>query len=313
MPETCGCQAVPRRHCDVCYADGRVFLACSRACLDTHQLTHGALTSALQRAKMLLAQMNARHPDSSAAFALHRERLMALVANAFADARAGAHDANPHDAYATVPELRLLVLGVGNASDLDLPVLTEQFREVHFADLDGAALERAKVRQPETVQARLVLHPDLDLSGLLRHLDDWGDAFPEPQVLGATAIAAARALVAELGTFDVTLSTCVMSQLGLPFRRSWVAPASTWANLSAALSAVHVATLAGCTARRGILAFDVQAQDGVLTPEPQAVLAQLRSPGLATLVANARLTDPWHWNLGDVEQRVYAIEFGRPA
>jgi hypothetical protein len=309
MPETCGCQAAPRRHCDICYAEERVFLACSRACLDTHQLTHGALTSATQRAKALLAQINARHPDSSAAFASHRERLMTLVANAFADARAGAHDKSAHDE--TVPALRLLVLGVGNASDLDLPFLTGQFREVHLADLDGAALARAKARQPEAVQARLVLHPDLDLSGLLAHLDDWGDAFPEPQMLGATAIAAARALVAELGTFDVTLSTCVLSQLGLPFRRSWVASASTWANLSAALSAVHIATLAGCAGRRGILAFDVQPQDGAVTPEPEAVLAQLCSPGLARLVANARLTDPWYWNLGDVEQLVYAVEFER--
>lgn len=207
---------------------------------------------------------------------------------------------------------RLLVLGVGNASDLDLPQLTERFREVHLVDLDGAALERAKTRQPDSVQARLVLHPDVDLSGLLEHLDDWGDAFPEPRLLGATAVAAARRLVAELGSFDVTLSTCVLSQLGLPFRRSWVAPASTWANLTAALSAVHLATLAGCTARRGILAFDVQEQDGTPTPDPAQVLAQLRSPGLAALVGSPTLSEPWKWQLGSVAQTVYAIDFVRP-
>ena len=306
MPETCGCQAPPRRHCDVCYADGHVFLACSRACLDEHQLTHGVRSSAAERAKLLLAQINARHPDSSLAFTPHRERLTALVAAAVTPAGVGAHDES-----ALSSGRRLLVLGVGNASDLDLPALTERFAEVHLADLDGAALERAKARQPKAVQAGLVLHPDVDLSGLLAHLDDWGEAFPEPQMLGATAVAAARALVAQLGTFDVTLSTCVLSQLGLPFRRSWVAPVSTWANLSAALSAIHIATLAGCTARRGILAFDVQTHDGVVTPDPHAVLAQLRSPGLAALVAAPALTEPWKWNLGDVEQLVYAIEFDR--
>jgi hypothetical protein len=168
-------------------------------------------------------------------------------------------------------------------------------------------------RQPASVQARLVLRPNVDLSGLLEHLDDWGDAFPEPRVLGATAVAAARRLVSELGSFDVSLSTCVLSQLGLPFRRSWVAPASTWANLTAALSAVHLATLAGCTARHGILAFDVQDQDGVVTPDPAMLLAQLRAPGLAALVASPVLSEPWKWQLGSVEQTVHALEFVHPA
>ena len=293
MPQTCGCEASPRRHCDVCYAEGRVFLACSAACLQQHQSTHGVPVASAERAKLLVARMNAQHPDSSHAFAPHRARLMGLVGAGGADER-------------------LLVLGVGNASDLDLPLLTARFREVHLVDLDGAALARAHARQPPQVQARLVLHPDVDLSGLLEHLDDWGDAFPEQKELGATAVAAARGLVAELGTFDVTLSTCVLSQLGMPFRRSWVAPVSTWANLTAALSAIHLATLAGCTARRGILAFDVQQQDGVVTPDPQLVLAQLRSPGLAALVASPTLSEPWQWNLGDVDQLVYAIEFVRP-
>lgn len=237
--------------------------------------------------------MNALHPDSSEAFAAHRARLMDLVGVGGA-------------------EQRLLVLGVGNASDLDLPVLAARFGEVHLVDLDGAALERAKARQPQSVQARLVLHPDIDLSGLLEHLDDWGEAFPEPRLLGATAIAAARSLVAELGRYEVVLSTCVLSQLGLPFRRNWVAPASTWANLSAALNAVHLATLAGCTAGRGILAFDVQEQDGVVTPDPELVLAQLRSPGLAGLVGAPQLSEPWQWRLGSILQSVYAIEFLSP-
>ena len=268
-------------------------MACSLGCLNAHQLTHGELFSGAERAKTFLAEMNARHPDSSESFALHRQRLMDLVA------RAGEGG-------------RLLVLGVGNASDLDLPYLAERFDEVHLADLDGAALERVKARQPEAVRARLALHPDIDLSGLLEQLDDWGEAFPEPSVLGPAAVAAARRLVEQLGTFDVVLSTCVLSQLGLPFRRSWIAPVSTWANLNAAISAIHLATLAGCSQRRGILAFDVQTQGDSVTPDPESLLAQLRSPGLAPLVADPTLTAPWKWNLGDVEQLVYAIEFAHP-
>jgi hypothetical protein len=252
------------------------------------------LASAAERAKTLLTRMNAEHPDSSVSFAAHRERLMDWVC------RAGASGT-------------VLVLGVGNASDLDLPLLASRFDAVHLVDLDGVALERACARQPSGVADKLVLHGDVDLSGLLDRLDSWGDTFPPPQELGPVAVAAARALVARLGRHDVVLSTCVLSQLGLPFRRSWVAPASTWANLSAALTAVHLATFAGCTGRKGLLAFDVQDQpDGSVTPNPASVLGQLRSPGLASLIADATpCGDPWHWNLGDVQQLVHAIEITR--
>jgi hypothetical protein len=205
-----------------------------------------------------------------------------------------------------------LVLGVGNASDLDLPLLASRFREVHLVDLDGGALERARARQPSGVSDKLVLHGDIDLSGLLDRLDSWGDAFPAPHELGPIAVAAARQLVAQLGTHDLVLSTCVLSQLGLPFRRTWVAPVSTWANLTAAITAIHLATLAGCTGRQGLLAFDVQEQNGALSPDPTTLLAQLRSPGLASLVGSANFwNEPWHWNLGDVQQVVYAIEIAR--
>lgn len=237
--------------------------------------------------------MNAEHPDSSVSFREHRLRLMDWVCRA-------------------EPGGTAMVLGVGNASDLDLPLLTARFREVHLVDLDGAALERARARQPSGVSEKLVLHGDIDLSGVLDRLDSWGDAFPPPQELGPTAVAAARQLVAQLGSHDVVLSTCVLSQLGLPFRRTWVAPASTWANLTAALTAIHLATLAGCTAGVGLLAFDVQDQNGAPVPDPATLLAQLRSPGLASLVRRAEpYGDPWRWNLGDVEQLVHAIELSR--
>jgi hypothetical protein len=237
--------------------------------------------------------MNAEHPDSSASFTSHRLRLMDWVCRA-----------NPGGTA--------LVLGVGNASDLDLPLLATRFRQVHLVDLDGAALERARSRQPPHVNEKLVLHGNVDLSGLLQHLDTWGDAFPAPQQLAPLAVAAARDLVAELGEHDLVLSTCVLSQLGLPFRRTWVAPASTWANLTAALTAIHLATLAGCTAGVALLAFDVQQEDGVPHPDPHTLLTQLKSPGLASRVGRAALLpEPWHWNLGDVEQLVYAIELHR--
>ena len=152
---------------------------------------------------------------------------------------------------------KLAVFGAGNASDLELGWLVERFDEVHLIDLDGQALERARARHALKFPERLVLRGGIDLSGFLSELDAWGETFPEPAELGAAAVAAAGALVHELGTFDVTLSTCVLSQLGLPFRRAWVTSRTGWAHLSSAIMGVHLATLAGATRRAGILVCDV--------------------------------------------------------
>jgi hypothetical protein len=322
MSETCGHQALPRRLCDVCFAEDRVFMACSLACLERHQLEHAALPGASERARHLLRDLNARYPDSSDSFTSHRERLMELLVTA-----------GP-------PSGTLAVFGAGNGADLELSLLTRAFSEVHLIDLDGDALERARSRQPAQARERLVLHPGLDLSGFLEHIDDYGEAFPAAAELVQAAVKSARGLVQELGTFDVTLSACVLSQLGLPFRRSWVAPASTWSNLTAAMTAVHLATLAGCTRRRGVLAFDAQSSKqspmlegwrgssgqlvaelveasvtaGVLAlnPEPSKLLSQLSSPGLAALVSDPELSSPWLWDLGEAVQLVYAISFQHP-
>jgi hypothetical protein len=322
MPADCGCDRAPCRLCEDCYALGKTYTACSLECLDGHQKGHGALRRGAERARWLLAAVNANHPDSSLRFTSHRRELMCRLEQAGGG--------------------RLAIFGAGNASDLDLPWLAQRFDEVHLVDFDEAALERAAARQPAAVRERLVLHGGVDLSGLLGELDTWGEpgAFPAAAVLGARAVAAARGLVAELGVYDVTLSACVLSQLVLPFRSAWVAPATTWANLAAALQAVHLATLAGATARRGVLAFDVQSSRSApalasfdaageesldqlvvreiaagtlrLSPEPRTVMAQLASPGLAKLVENPRLSSPWLWDLGETKQLVYALEFDRP-
>lgn len=324
VERSCGCDAAPRRLCEACYAAGDTFAACSLACLDRHQQAHedSAARRGAARARWLLAAVNAKSPDSVARFTAHRARLSQLLERA-----AGG---------------RLAVLGAGNACDLDLPWLVQRFSEVHLVDFDEAALERARARAPADVRARLVLRGGVDLSGLLDELDAWGEpgAFPDVATLRARAVAVARGLVAELGVFDVTLSACVLSQLVLPFRSAWVAPAATWANLGAALQAIHLATLAGTTARHGVLAFDVQSSRSApalaafdagadqsleqlvaretaagrlrLSPEPRAIMAQLGAPGLSKLVATPRLSAPWLWDLGETRQLVYALEFERP-
>lgn len=298
-------------------------MSCSAACLNRHQHElhpEQARLSATARAAAFTAAINGKFPENWQRFAPHRQRLMQLVESAGASGK-------------------LAVFGAGNAADLELAWLLERFDEVHLVDLDGAALERARVRH-EVDSERLILRSETDLSGLLDHLDDWGEAFPEPAELGRAAVQAASQLSSRLGKFDVTLSTCVLSQLGLPFRRAWVAPRTTWSHLMSAITSVHMATLAGTTAGRSILVADVASSQRLpaldqlqgagtveleafvaeqqragalaLSPDPRSLLAWLSAPGLAKLVADPRVSAPWLWDLGDVRQLVYAVTFHHP-
>jgi hypothetical protein len=298
-------------------------LACSGRCLSEHlhaRHPEQASQSSAERARLFATRVNQRITDSWQRYAPHRHRIMQLV-----------------EAAGTGGSLA--IFGAGNGSDLELDWLLSRFDEVHLIDLDEQALKRAAAPHAAAGQ-RLVLHAGEDLSGLLQHLDSWGEHLPEPAELGRTAVEAAQSLVQRLGRFDVTLSTCVLSQLGLPFRRAWVASRSSWAHLSSTLMGVHLATLAGSTLRAGVLVCDVQTSQRVpeldrfrdapgrelaafvsqqvergtlaLNPDPRSLLAWLEAPGLRRLVASPRVEEPWLWDLSDARQLVYGLTFRHP-
>ncbi len=276
------------------------------------------------RAQSYARALNRRFPDSWASYAGHRQHVTELIGRL------------PRGA-------ELCVLGAGNCNDLELEQLADWFRQIHLVDLDGEALERARERQVARVRGRLVLHPDVDLSGMIEHLDDWGESFPQRAELAGAAVAAAQNIVRSLGqSFPATVSTCVLSQLAVPFRRAWITSRAHWGDLLSALSAVHLATLAGSTrpGGRGVLLFDTASSTGTpvlseqrgsstealeafvaaareadelyLRPEPRHIYMQLSAPGLRQLVSEPELGSPWLWELGQDTQLVYSLQFAHP-
>jgi hypothetical protein len=262
--------------------------------------------------------------------------------------KAAARGPGPGAGPAQRPGGDLCVLGAGNGSDLALPALAKTFDRIHLVDVDAEALEGCRARAPRALRERLVLHGGVDLSGFIARLDEWGEHFPDEGELGRLALVAIQGLLRQLGRrFDVVASTCVLSQLAVPFHRAWVLPAADWSRLFAAITAVHLATLAGATepGGAGLLIFDVlsskkapglAALDGrgpgalqafvdrfvdaeraagrlALDPDPPALLRRLEAAGLASLVASPRLTAPWLWNIGEELQLVYGLAFRRPA
>jgi len=321
--ERCACARDPRRVCDLCRTPEHAFLACSLSCLLAHlELAHGsAPADTPRRVRQAQREMNRRAPDASDWYSSHRRRLMDELPKQSGD---------------------LCVLGAGNCADIDLEYLGKRFREIHLVDLDGAALERSRDRQPQALRERIILHGDLDLSGILSHLDDWGERFPSDTELSHTALRGAHELLQSLGrAFDATLSTCVLSQLVLPFQETWVMTEDEWDKLLGCTTAVHLATLFGATREGGsaFMAFDVASSDHLpgllayrdrssddlqafvaeqvaagqvtLNPPPELLLAHLTGSGLGEALASTRITAPWLWDIKSAHQLVYGLGFQR--
>jgi len=323
--ETCGCTGPKRRVCDLCWSSKGGFLACSGACLQKH-LTHlhgQASPSAEARAKAALSAMNLRDPGNWDRYAPHRRRLMNAVCTSKDRGNIG-------------------VFGAGNCADVDIETLSRAFKEIWLIDLDGAAIERARDALPSQLRERTHLCGELDMSGFLARLDEWGEGLPAPAVLAPQAVLSARQNLQRIGrTFDVVLSTCVLSQLVGPYHRAWAMPGDDWLSLRAATTAVYLATLIGATRSggEGFLAFDVLSSSSVpaiaqmsgqsgeeldafvargqeaglfeLSPDPGELVGQLQSPGLSSLVAELDVTAPWLWDIGGALQVVYGLTFRR--
>jgi hypothetical protein len=323
----CGCAHAPKRICDLCYDKNSAFLACSLACLRRHQRechAERAHENSRQRAFAAARAFNRRFPNSWERYRDHRRHVMRRCTEL------------PRDGA-------LCIFGAGNCSDIDLGELATLQREIHLVDLDGEALERAREREPTSVRQKLVLHPDFDLSGLVALLDEWGEAFPERTELGERAVGAAQAILRALGRrFSAVVSTCVLSQLAVPFRRTWVTTRGNWTDLLSVLTAVHLATLAGSTESGGksLLIFDTSSSKDTpelttlrgqsareldafvdharrsgslaLEPTPEELRLQLGAPGLKALVSDVEVGSPWLWDLGDATQLVYSLRFTHP-
>ena len=301
-------------------------LACSAACLKRHQSeVHGGAAEAARRALDHQAGVNRNFHQNWSRYAAHRERLMSLIAST------GAGEARD-----------ICIFGAGNCNDLDTERLANAFAGVHLVDVDPEALERGRESFPASKRDGVVLHSNIDLSGFVDRLDQWGDRFPDDQELGRAALEAIQRILTLVGRrCDVVLSTCVLSQLPIPYRRTWVTSASNWKRLHDAITAVHLATLAASVrpGGHGVMAFDlfgsrrapgllgldgddsdaiqsfVEEQVGAgaiqLDWDPAAILERLRSRSLSTLVQSPRLTPPWLWNTGDTLV-VYGLMFRRP-
>lgn len=271
--------------------------------------------------------LHVRNNDGSAGlwdlYAGHREHLTDLVA-------------------ARGPAGRLAVLGAGNANNLELATLTARFEEVHLADLDAFALRRAARRQTAVTRARLVLHAERDLGGLLARLPAWRERAPDAEALARAAPAAGARVALQLpGPFDVVVSDCLLSQMAWSCFQA-LGDGPLLMNVLDVALAAHLRALIALTRPGGrcLLVTDVISSDTLpldrLFPQldGEAFLRRLderralfsgtspvlartmlaQDPVLAREVEDVALTAPWLWRVSEKRTvLVYGLAFSRRA
>lgn len=271
------------------------------------------------------AQANVSALDHYASFAQHRQRLTArLVALAPAGAQG-----------------RLCVLGAGNTFDLEFEVLAGCYAEIHLVDLDASALERARERQPLTVQRQLTCHAPVDVSGLLDRIGRWARFEVTPQELMDHATSTAIAVHAAIGgTFDVVASACMLSQMQLDVLQALGEQHRLFQAVRWTLNLTHFRCLAMLTRSGGTALFATDATGNHLWPaldtdDSSATLATLEAatraraifdfaavdqigalllddPVLRQAFGDWALTDAWVWANGPVARLlVYTCELRR--
>lgn len=251
------------------------------------------------------------------AFEEHRERVTRLIVGA-----------EGPDGPAVPPQpRRLCVLGAGNGFDLDVCLLLASFAEVHLADIDAEALQRARERAPEVDRPRLRLHGPLDLSGMFEELERWGRMQVTPQELAAAPAASAKRVAAALpGPFDVVASTCLLTQLQLTLLEVLGERHRLFGALRELLTLAHLRVLAALTKAGGcaLLITDlceaatfprgrprdaadleplmqelVQRGQVIHSSHPDLIRHTLASdPLLPRVFATPQLSEPWLWQNG---------------
>ena len=282
-----------------------------------------------ERPPETIPQRQARFNRSTRAhwlhFAPHRARVQELVLTGRPPGRGG----------------RFCALGAGNCNDLELGRLLKVFAEVHLVDIDPAALNGAAERQGVANSPGLRLHAPVDLTGVADLVSGWVGRVPTvPDVMAAVRQSAATPTPDLGGTFDVVLSSCVLSQIAGYATDALGGRHPAYADLVRAIRGRHLRLMLYLLAPggTGLLVCDLISSESVTelprVPEhelpgllrklardgtffsglyPDALETTFRTdPALAPRVRDVRLLTPWLWRLGPERMfLVYALRFRR--
>ncbi|NND97979.1 MAG: hypothetical protein HKN47_11685 [Pirellulaceae bacterium] len=241
------------------------------------------------------------------------------------------------------PDRTLAILGAGNGNDLDLESLATRYRSITLIDLDAAAVHHCLSNLSALVRKQIDVIAPLDLSGIL---DDLAKISPGNSALTDDAVdvnvgelitRASQVPITDLPSWDVVVSTCLISQIMDSIHQHIPPSHPRSAEVVLAAREGHLRLLSRLTRPGGvsILITDVVSSDTL--PElplvdssrltevlSAAISARNFFTGLNPVVLINKLSaqsdptirstvthPPWRWNLGDRCYAVVAIQADR--
>lgn len=149
---------------------------------------------------------------------------------------------------------RLVLLGAGNANDVDLESLCARYAAIQLVDLDDDAVAAARERLPAARKPQVTIGPCVDLTGMLADADRWARRALDPEARSELIDEASRQAVAALplAAADVVASCCTLTQLSWSLAAALGADHPALPRLRAALVATHVRTLAALLRPDGV-------------------------------------------------------------
>jgi hypothetical protein len=210
-----------------------------------------------------------------------------------------------------------------------------------LVDLDEAALVRAIGRLTPQQAARVEPRGGLDFTGLIATLESWRIGSQPSREAVTEAIAQARAtLPPELGTFDVVVSTCVLTQLidsvcmalpaDHPLRNEliltvrnrhldiiveWLQPGGVGVLVTDFVSSESAPELARIEESLLLQAASQWIAKGnfFTGANPWAIRDFYRNSRHSPLFKDVRVTEPWRWDIGAKQFAVAAVIVRRKA
>lgn len=275
-----------------------------------------------------LIQLNVEHNRSTEslreAFAAHRDMVMKLISATVKDLT-GTADGKLSS---------VVLLGSGNANDIDLKQLTEMFKTLHLVDLDPGAV-RKSVDDASLQAEQYQLHSPVDVAEPLLSLTSRDFAVEEDKrdhVLKVLQALASPNGVEEVPEADVAVSLCVFSQILESLQRIIDSRHPSFGHALKSVRLGHLRRMLNMLRPGGVAIFitDIVSSDSarqLMSVEPadlpdlvkQLVEEQNFFSGtnpanvLADLNMLSRLPDgpdtvhtldPWLWHVGN---RVYAV------
>ena len=238
------------------------------------------------------------------------------------------HRQSVQDLITSVPHIssaRLCVLGAGNCNDLDLNRLIRYFSEIHLVDLDSKALERGVSQQKLIKHKKIKLHGGIDVTGIFPTLKSWSASKKTSTFLHHCIRQALNFTgLPFLGSFEITISTCLLTQIidSIVFISSLKHPPM---ELLQALRIRHLRLLAELLVPDGVglivtdfsyvkennqIATDSRSFLGV-SPEDLYSLT-VTDNVLSSMVQKSRIISPWLWRLNPkCTLKVGAVQFHR--